>query len=239
MVLDPSRILTKEEMEKERTPEALSLWWQGKSEEFASSKESHQYALLKKGLTGKFYDEIYPLNLWANIIYAGRSDIGCIPNLGNDNFDAIIRDYSRLPASEIKVEITIAIDGYDDYLRRNYLCQHGWVSAIGPISHSGTQKTGHKINVEFEPVAHGESLIKNFALIRNRAENKCNAIYGKDHVLVITIDDYIAPRYDDPKDIEKLKEFIETNVINLPLDFSELYILGFSGKTLLNFNILF
>jgi hypothetical protein len=31
MVIDPSGILTKEDMEKERTPDELSLWWDKKN----------------------------------------------------------------------------------------------------------------------------------------------------------------------------------------------------------------
>ena len=89
---------------------------------------AEERALLKKGLTKKFYDEIYPLNLLANILYAGRSDIRCISNFGNDNFDAIIRDYSHSPPSEQKIEFTLAIDGYDDNLRMKYFIEHGHVS---------------------------------------------------------------------------------------------------------------
>ena len=44
MVIDPSAILTKEDMEKERTPDELSLWWEKKNREFANSKEGHHYA---------------------------------------------------------------------------------------------------------------------------------------------------------------------------------------------------
>ena len=222
-------------MEKERTPEELSLWWEKKNLEFASSKEAHHYALLKKGLSGKFYDEILPLNLLSNILYEGRCDIGCIHNFGNDNFDAIIRDYSHSPPSEIKIEFTLAIDGYDDHLRMKYCVEHGHVSLIGPLTYTGTEKTGHKINVKTEPVLHNDSLKKTFAIIKSRAEQKCKPKnYGKNHVLVITIDDH---RYNNPKDLEALNEFMKSNVINLPLDFGALYILGLSGKTFLDFKI--
>lgn len=239
MVIDPSAILTKEDMEKERTPEELSLWWGKKQQEFDSFQEGHHYAQLKKGLTGKFYDELGPLNLLANILYADRSDIGCIPNLGNDNFDAIIRDYSHFPPSEQKIEFTLAIDGYDDILRREYLVKHGYVSLTGPRSHTGTKKTGHNIIVEAEPVSHHTLLEENVALIKCAAEKKCKPkkTYGQDHVLVIVIDDYIAPRFDDQNDLEALNGFIKSDVINLPLDFRELYILGQSGKTFLAFTI--
>lgn len=225
-------------MEKERTPEELSLWWEKKQREFDSFQEGHHYAQLKKGLTGKFYDELCPLNLLANILYADKSDIGCIPNLGNDNFDAIIRDYSHSPPSDLKIEFTLAIDGYDDRLRKKYLVEHGYVSPIGPLTHTGTEKTGHKIKVEFEPVLHDDLLRKSFNIIKSRAKRKFKPKnYGKNHILVITIDDYIAPRFYDQKDLEALNEFIKSDVINLPLDFRELYILGISGKTFLAFKI--
>jgi hypothetical protein len=238
MVIDPSAILTKEDMERERTPGELSLWWEKKNREFDSSVEGPNYALLKKGLAGKFYDEIYPLNLLANILYTGRSDIGCILNLGNDNFDAIIRDYSQSPPSELKIEFTFAIDGYDDHLRMKYFVKHGYVSRTGPLSHNGTEKTGHKIVVENEVADHYDSLNKSFALIKSRAEQKCKPkIYGKNHVLVIIIDDYLPPRYDNQNDLQTLNKFIKSDVINLPLDFGELYILGLSGKTFLPYKI--
>ncbi|MBM4301574.1 MAG: hypothetical protein FJ121_08595 [Deltaproteobacteria bacterium] len=238
MIIDPSFILSKEDIEKERTPEKLSLWWEEKNREFDSSPEGRQYALLKKGLTKEFYDEINPLKLFANILYAGRSDIGCIPNLGNDNFDAIIRDYSHSPPSEQKIEFTLAIDGHDDQLRMKYFVEHGHVSLTGPLTYTGTEKTGHKINVETEAVLHNDSLKKTFAIIKSRAEQKCKPKnYGKNHVLVITIDDHIAPRYDNQKDLEALNEFMKSDVINLPLDFGGLYILGLSGKTFLAIKI--
>jgi hypothetical protein len=233
-----SSILTREDMEKERTPEELSLWWKDKNREFDSSPEGRQYALLKKGLTGKFRDELYPLNLLANILYAGRSDIGCIPNLGNDNFDAIIRDYSYSSPIELKIEFTLAIDGHDEHLRTKYRIEHGHSPLTGPLTYTGTEKTGHKINLEIEAVLKNDLLRKTFALIKSRAEQKCKPKnYGKDHILVIVIEDNLAPRYDNQNDLEALNEFIKSDVINLPLDFRELYILGLSGKNFLAFTI--
>jgi hypothetical protein len=157
---------------------------------------------------------------------------------GERQFDAIIRDYSNSPNYDLKVEFTQAIDGHDEKLRMEYLIEHGHVSPIGPLSYTGTKKTGHKISAGFELVCHYDSLKNNFALIKNRAEQKSKPKhYGKYHVLVIVIDDYIAPRYDNKNDLEELNEFVKTNVISLPLDFAKVYILGFSGKTLLTYEI--
>ncbi len=159
--------------------------------------------------------------------------------MGNDNFDAIIRDYSHSPPSDLKIEFTLAIDGYDDHLRMKYLVEHGHVWLTGPLTSTGTEKTGHKINAEFEPVLHDYLLRKSFDIIKSRAEWKCKPKnYGKNHILIRTIDDYIAPRFDDQEDLEALNEFIKSDVINLPLDFRELYIIGRSGKTFLRFKLL-
>jgi hypothetical protein len=178
------------------------------------------------------------LNLLANILYAGRSDIRCISNFGNDNFDAIIRDYSHFPPSEQKIEFTLAIDGHDDHLRIKYYIEHGLVSLTGPLTYTVTKKTDHKINVATELANGNDLLIKTFTLIRSRAEKKCKPKkYGKNHILVITIDDHIASIYDNQKYLDALNEFIKSDVINLPLDFGELYILGLSGKTFLAFKL--
>jgi hypothetical protein len=199
-MIEPCSLLTKKDMEKERTPDELSFWWEKKNREFATSKEGHHYALLKKGLAKKFNDEILPLNLLVNILYEGRSDIGCIPNLSNDNFDAIIRDYSQSPPFDLKVEFTYAVDGHDDHLRMKYHIEHGAVSLTGPCSHTGTEKTGHKIVVKTKAVSHNDSLNKSFALIKSRAEQKCKPKkYGENYILVIIIDDYIAKLSKKPR----------------------------------------
>jgi hypothetical protein len=237
MMIKSSAILTREDMEKERTPEELALWWEEKNLEFGNSPEGHQYALLKQGLTKKFYDEILPLNLLANILYKDRSDIVCIPDLSNDNFDAIIRDNSQTPPFDLKVEFTYAINGHDDHLRMKYLIEHGHVSLTGSCSYTGTEKTGHNIIVENEVASSDDSLKTIFELIKERAKSKCKKQYGKEHVLVIIVNDYLPPRYDSQEDINALEEFIKSNIINLSLDFGELYILGISGKTLLSLKI--
>jgi hypothetical protein len=240
MTINPSSILTKEDIEKERTPGELSIWWETKSREFDSTSEGDHYALLKKGLARKFFQEILPLNLFANILYAGRSDIGCIPNLKNDNFDAIIRDYSISPPSDLKIEFTLAIDGINDHLWRKYFIehQHEPVPLTRTISSTGTKKTGYKNVLKNEFSSHYDLLANNFSLIKDRAKQKCEPKkYGKNHILVIIIGDYISREFDHKKDIEALKEFAEDNLINLPLDFKELCILGYSGETFLRFQL--
>ena len=113
MIFDPNSLLTAEEMIIPRTPTELNRWVEGKCRLFADRPEAKAWVLLHQGLSKKFHEEIYPLSLFVMHFYTGRSDIHCIPNLDNRDFDAIILDYSVSPPSELKVEITSAVDGYD------------------------------------------------------------------------------------------------------------------------------
>ena len=82
--------------------------------------EAKEWLLLSKGLFKKFNEEICSLSLFAAHFYKERSDVKCIPNLDNRDFDATIRDYSTAPPSELKVEITVAMDkikGREENLR--------------------------------------------------------------------------------------------------------------------------
>lgn len=238
MVIDPLGILIKNDIEKERTPKELDLWVTKKLDNIFNCPEVKENSLLRKGLYKKFYEEVYPLNLFVNVLYQERSDIRCVPNLGNDNYDAIIRDYSFSPPSKIKVEFTQALDkksGLEEHLRMKYFLEHGQVSLMGPVS--GAKKTG-KINVIGGPVNINDYLAKVFRLIRSAAEAKSIKNYGLSHILIIVIDDYLRPRFDSDRDRKALYEFVRDNVVILNMDFNALYILGISGKTLLSFRLL-
>jgi hypothetical protein len=125
-----------------------------------------------QGLAKQFHEEVYPLSVFAKHLYGARSDIQCLPNLDNRDFDARIFDYSTAPPSELKIEITSAIDGYTEHLRMKYFVEHCQVNAVGEVSVSGTKQTGHKIHVEDEVFAHTDLLQRICSLIRLAVERK-------------------------------------------------------------------
>jgi hypothetical protein len=94
MTFDPNSLLTAQELTTPRSPTELAHWVEYKCRLFASYTEAKKWVLLHEGLYKRFYEEVYPLSLFATHLYAGRSDIQCVPNLDNRDFDAIIIDYS-------------------------------------------------------------------------------------------------------------------------------------------------
>ncbi|MHC4124205.1 MAG: hypothetical protein ACYSSI_11575, partial [Planctomycetota bacterium] len=149
-MFDPNSLLTTEEMTTPRTPTELACWVEKKCRLIANCPEAKELALLRKGIFKKFYEEVYPLSRFVTHLYTNGSDIKCVPNLDNRDFDATIWDYSKSPPSEFKVEITSAVDGYDQHLRMEYFVQHRSVSVWGKVSASGNERVGHKIDIENE-----------------------------------------------------------------------------------------
>ncbi|MFH1674444.1 MAG: hypothetical protein ABIF87_13585 [Pseudomonadota bacterium] len=241
MTFDPNTLLTAEEFAQPRTPAELSYWVEDKCRTFAQHREAKEWILLHKGLFQKFYEEIYPLSLFVNHLYAGRADIKCAPNLDNRDFDATITDYSVSPPSEIKIEITSAIEK-NPHLRMEYFVEHGHVNVWGPLSSSGTKKTGgHKIHVENQAIAHNELLGKNLSFIREAVKRKTDKStkvhkYGQGHVLIVFFDDW--QWFEPVRDGNILKDFMERNVLTSHIDFAALYILGLSGKSFIRFDLI-
>lgn len=239
MMFDPNSLLTTEELTKPRTPTELSRWWEGKNRLFADCPEARKSALLRKRPFKKFYEELYPLSLFATHLYTGRSDIQVIPNLDNRNFDATIMDHSTSPPHELKVEITSAVEGYDEYLRRKYFVKHGHGNVGGALSYSGTEKAGHEIHIENEAIERTKLLQCTFSLIRSAVERKSvgtnkSQKYGQGHVLIVTFDDWYWCN-SKQQDMATLKNFVKEHVLKLTLNFAALYVVGLSGNTFVHF----
>jgi hypothetical protein len=240
IVFHPEALLTTEELTKPRTPGELTQWVEAKCRLFADHREAREWVLLRQGLSKKFHEEIYPLYRFVTHLYGGRTDIRCIPNLDDSDFDATILDYSVSPSCKLKVEITSAIDGYGEHLRMRYFLTHGEVNAYGAVSHSGTKRRGHRIHVENEAINHSDHLQRAFRLIRCAVERKSASAdksrrYGHGYVLVIAFDDW--GWFNTSRDMEIMKDFMGKHVLTLPLNFSDLYVVGLSGKTFAHFEV--
>ena len=245
MTFNPSSLLDPQELTTPRTPTQLAQWVEEKCRLFASHEEAKEWVLLHKGPFKKFYEEVHPLSLFAIHLFEGRSDIQCIPNLDDRNdFDAVIIDYSTSPPSELKVEITLALDekeGYNQHLRMKYFVQHGHVNVWGTLSASGTEKRGHQIDIkENEAIPRTDLVSKTFSLILSAVEGKCIRTneaqkYGKGHILIVVFED--NQWFEPDQDIPALKTFMKQHVLTLPLNFADLYVLGLSGKTFVRFRL--
>jgi hypothetical protein len=234
MTFDPNSLLTREELLTSRTPIELSDWVKEKLSIFATYPEAEEWVLFHKGLFKQFYEEVYPLSLLAKHLYAERSDIKCLPDLDKRDFDAKILDYSTSPPSELKVEITYAVDGYNEHLRMKFLVKNGHANAFGKVDNSGTKHTGHKIHLKSQSFKHTDLLEQSFSRIRLAVERKSNK-YSREHVLLVA---FKYPGVLSEQDKAALKDYVEKHVLILPLNFAALYIVEvLKGTTFVSFEL--
>jgi hypothetical protein len=213
-------------MEVPRNPRELCDWVKTKASELTQTKEGMAYARSGAILPKKLWEEIRPFGLFALSRY-GVEGVECTPNLSNDNYDGTIK-FSDLSVPPIHVELTYAKDGHDERLRLSVLSSEGSVNALGKITVSGTKASGQSIEVENEAVDHTEVRNAALALLKNRLAGKSNKQYGRNHVLVVVVDDYLAFRTEEDKKV--LMRHTQTLIPDIKLDFGAVYLLGASGK---------
>jgi len=228
---DPSTFLSTEEMIERRTPRELHDWVSTVFDRFLRSNEAKAYFRLKKGLTKQFLEEVWPLALLTKQLFGDSDRVICEPVLGNQNYDALIEDRRGNAPTRIKVEFTIAVDGYDDHLRMEVLNDKGSANVYGDISVSGTKHTGHKIGIE-KSGRLGEEITRNAErLLIEALRGKADRPYGLDHWLCVKFDDRIwVPKNKDGA--EQIRASVSSEKRALNLDFAKVFIVGSSGELL-------
>lgn len=229
-------ILRAAEMALPRSPEDLYAWVIRKCGELSVSPETKAFARSGAKLPKKFYDEIFPLAIFSRREYQGRTGVLVEPHLGNDNFDAKITIDGPSGMLAAFVEITYAKDGYDESLRMEVLAKEGSVCLTGPITKSGRRGSSDRIvTVTSEAASHSETLENYLQLIEARVRAKAMGRYGRNHILLVAVDDYLplAQDYDWPLLDQRAQSWIKS----LALDFGRVVFVGIAGRLSLSYTL--
>jgi hypothetical protein len=234
--MDPLRILDRSDMGQPRRPSEFYKWVMAKFSQLAATDEAKAFARSGAVLPKKFYDEVFPLAIFAEREFAARDDVLVQPNLDNDNFDGRITVGTGSNAKTMFVEITYAKVGYDESLRMEFLCREGHVSLTGPVSSSGRKGwPNRKIHVEDEAVSHLAMLENYLVIVRERLKEKTRSCHGRNHVLVVAVDDHLPLR--QPSDVDQLRSAASSWLSELTLDFGRLVFLGMAGNLYLSYDL--
>jgi hypothetical protein len=234
--MNASMILGASEMSTPRLAPDFVAWVKKKAQELGASPEAKAFARSGARLPKKFYDELYPLGLFVKHEFAAMSDAVVMPNLRDkDNFDAIISFRGR--ADTLYVEITRAINGYDQSLRLEVLADKGSVNWTGPIRRvEGRRGVPNRIvEVQDEGIS-GDLLRKeHLCLVKTVVRAKANKCYGRHHLLLLVIDDFLP--FSTESDLRELQALITEGLLSSDLDFVRLVVLGISGNLVLSFQL--
>jgi hypothetical protein len=221
----PKTNLNRADMELPRTPRELCDWVDSKAIELSKTSEGKAYARSGRLLPKKLWEEVRPLGLFALHRY-GNEGVKCTPNLTNANYDGKI-EFSGSATPPVYVEMTYAKNGQDERLRLEVLAKDGNVNILGKITTSGTKASGRTIEVEDEAVDHTEVRQTALDLVKERLAKKYNKQYGKNHILVVIVDDYLPFRTDEDKEV--LTRYTQAALLELKPDVGAVYLLGSSG----------
>lgn len=227
---DPSTFLSVEDITKCRTPCELKRWVSTAFDHYSESDEAKAYLRNKKGLCKQLLEEVWPLALLAQQLFGDTDNVFCEPVLGNQNYDALIEDRRCEPPIRVKVEFTVAVDGYDEHLRMEVLNKRGRASAYGKVSVSGTKHTGHKIAIEASGRDRQQLAGDVVGVLTKAMRGKADRPYGQSHWLCVMFDDRILiPNKDD---LEVVRASTIAARLSLNLDFAKVFIVGKSGELL-------
>ncbi len=204
-----AELVTREELTCARTPADLRKWCDEKFKELKHVSGGREAVNKRIGLCKEFVEEVYPLSLYAERAYAGRGGVMIEPVLGNQNFDAVITPTSSDDKAQ-KVEITLAHEGENEFLRRLMLVDHGYAPAFGAIQKSGTKRTGIVVSAEPVAIPVDSFLPERFRLIQEAFDKKAAKDYEHGTDLVILFDD-IGP-FGEPNDQRLLEEFLNERI---------------------------
>jgi len=220
--------ITTKEIEIERTPSEVYEWVFSTFEKFKTKEEVTSLRLLTYPEIKVFIEESYPLAYFCNHFFSEQNSVRINQKVGNQPYDVAVKGCNKFNY----IEITNAINGYDERFRNQELDKTGSVTGVGGITITGTKASGNQ-TVTFENVAVSHNGIKEEQkeLILKIVRKKAKKEYPDNTMLIVGFPDIISFKTDE--DLSELKSFMQDELMPLISNFIGLSLIGFSGKVFL------
>ncbi len=215
--------LTKAVLEESHTASEYMQWVQSLVAQVKAEHDGLRRIRLRKGLANQLMNEAFPIGLWAFRYFGGSEHVSINLKIGSQTFDAIVSDGRNQGSSVKYVEVTMAYEGEDDFLRMCELHEKGEVSGLGPVTRSGTKRTRKTIDVAMEAVSQAEVLRRERDRVGQAIVRKLGKPYPPNTVLLIGFDDTMA--FDRQENIENLETTISEHLPKLK-EFHSIAIVG-------------
>jgi len=226
--------ITKEDIEIPRTASCIREWVDFKIKAIGKIDGGKNAVTFRKGLTKELIEEAMPLAIFCNHYFNNSRCVIVQHCIGNQNYDAKIRD-KRLRKTPLKyIEITQAHEGENSYLRMLHLKSKGFVNNLGSVTKKGTKKTGITVEVDSDAVEHSIVVHNELQRIHDAALKKSKKEYLPNTGLVIICDDFIA--FSKQEDIDMLKNYMYENILGHLLNFRMVFIIGWMSGIYLKFD---
>jgi hypothetical protein len=218
-----NEFISKNELTQERTPSELRSWVIEKTGEMGSTQQGRRVLRLQKGFAKQLMEEVLPLAIFGKHKYGDTDQVLLQPVIGNQHYDAVVTDRRTKPPTRSFIEITQSHEGRGNYLRRRQLLHEGSVPPYAPIPESAAGKR-QTDSITLEANSVEQRVQTELNRILGAAKKKEGKDYPAGTPLVLFFDD--TPPFEKIMDNEKLDSFVTSNIMNLDLRFSTLYLVG-------------
>lgn len=188
--------LDRNEFQHSRSVPGYRAWVKGQLDALGQTKVGKTALRLGMGLAKQLVEEAYPLSLFASCYFSDSDQVFIEHVLGNQPYDAKIDDQRVNPAPLNYIEVTLAHEGEDEYLRMCALERDGSVCPIGTV-----ERTEDGPKVQVEAVSGTELLHVETNRIKDALSRKAQSPnYPDGTALVVGFDDSIVLRTDQDRD---------------------------------------
>ena len=208
-----SDFLTNKVLEESHTAKEYLLWAKGLVEQLKSKPNGLEMIRLRVGLAKELMDEVIPIGLLASKYFGESDDVRINLKIGSQSYDAVVSDHRKQPSAVSYIEVTLAHEGEDEYLRMWHLHKKGNASGLGRVTKHGTKKTGLCVEVAMEPLSQAEVLQRERGLLLKAIDKKLEKKYPQNTLLLVAFDDVMA--FDRKDNIKNLEDVIVERMSSL------------------------
>lgn len=200
--------------ETPRTSAEMDRWWLERYEEFSATREGRVFAREGKGLSKKFHDEAQPMLAYMKLVPPDIR-IRCRLAAGTDKADCTFLDAGGKLVRQF--QITTAVDGRTEVLRRRQLSRIGHVDGLSKLNEED------EISDDAPASDHDAPIVEMAGYIRQCMAAKSAKGYGAGFSLIVEFED---STYSLKGDLEKFRH----SVGEPEHTFTEAHVIGIHGN---------
>lgn len=235
-----NKYISKEELEKVRTPYDMWDWLIQKVNYICSTEDGRRAFRLqndKEKFIKKLNEEIAPLAIFGKLKFGSTDKVLLQPVIGNQNYDAKVIDKRTERFSLTYVEITQSHEGEDDYWRRLELYKKGVVFTRASVIKTGKGKN-RLVSIPAEATDVEKDLENELNRILEALRRKAGRDYPPNTSLIVFFDD--TGNFEEALKLTSKTTIdcvIKKEITKLDLRFSNLYLVGKAKKIFKEYSV--
>jgi hypothetical protein len=204
-----SGALTKQVLEQERSAAEYLAWVRTAIAAVKLEDDGIRKIRYREGLAKQLMYEALPIGLLATKYFSSSDQVRISLKVGSQPYDAEVHDQRTNGSTVRYLEVTMALEEEDDYLRMKVLHETGEVSGLTKVIKTRKRKTGLQFSVPREAVSQQEVLLREGQKLAEAIKRKVSKSYPAGTMLVIGFDDRMA--FDHPENLANLESVVSTH----------------------------